>query len=177
MRARVSRREVRELLAQAALRPIEVARPGFISELDIRLRAQSPPARLVALPGRARRRHGAVVVTGIAAAATAAVLLGALTGVYGRSVEDRALALAVAIDTTVQMPDGSTIAGVRGTALPDGAVVRTGPNGHCSAGDVEFGPGIEALVDAGRLRLRSTAALAGTGPDPTSGGSGSRRGR
>jgi hypothetical protein len=39
--------------------------------------------------------------------------------------------------------------------LPDGSVVRTGPNGRAAAGRVELGPGLEAQVDAGRLRLRT----------------------
>jgi cell division septation protein DedD len=69
----------------------------------------------------------------------------------------------------VQLPDGSMVAGVRGVSLPDGAVVRTGPHGRCSAGDVDFGPGIEALVDSGRLRLRPVAAPAAA-PDPVTGG-------
>jgi hypothetical protein len=92
--------------------------------------------------------------------------------VYGRGVEDRALALAVAVDTTVQLPNGSMITGARGLSLPDGAVVRTGPNGHCAAGDVELGPGIEALVASGHLRLRPlTGAAQAAVPAATGGGS------
>ncbi len=90
-------------------------------------------------------------------------------GVYGRGAEDRALALAVAVDTTVQLPDGSLVTGARGLDLPDGTVVRTGPNGRCSAGDVDLGPGIEALVDSGRLRLRSAPPDAAAA-DPVPGG-------
>ncbi len=168
-RTRVSRRELRALLLEAAEHPVVDARPNFLTGLDARLGAQVPPGRLIALPRRTRRARVPVLATGVAAAAAAAVLLGALTGVYGRGVEDRALALAVAVDTTVQLPDGSTVAGVRGAALPDGAVVRTGPNGRCSAGDVDFGPGIEALVDSGRLRLRP-AASAAAAPTPATGG-------
>jgi len=141
------------------------ARPGFVSDLEARLAAQVPPGRLVALPRPVRRTRVPVLVTAATATVAAAVLLGALTGVYGRGVEDRALALAVAVDTTVQLPDGSLIEGARGVSLPDGAVVRTGPNGHCSAGDVDFGPGMEAFVDAGRLRLRADPGSA-VPPDP-----------
>lgn len=96
-------------------------------------------------------------MSGAVAAAAAAVLVGALAGVYGHGVDDQSLALAVAVDTIVQMPDGTMVAGEQGLALPDGTVVRTGPNGHCAAGDVELGPGLEALVDAGQLRLRMVA--------------------
>ena len=145
------------MLRAAGERPVLEARVGFVDGLEARLGAQAPPGRLVALPRQVRRTRVPVLVTAVTAAVAAAVLLGALTGVYGRGIEDRALALAVAVDTTVQLPDGSLIEGARGVSLPDGAVVRTGPNGHCSAGDVDFGPGMEALVDAGRLRLRASA--------------------
>jgi hypothetical protein len=161
---------VRALLRAAAERPVLEARAGFVSGLEVHLGSQVPPGRLVALPRRERRTRAPVLVTAATAAAAAAVLLGAFTGFYGRGVEDRALALAVAVDTTVQLPDGSLITGARGVSLPDGAVVRTGPNGRCSAGDVDFGPGMEALVDAGRLRLRPYPAGAAIS-DPTGGGS------
>ncbi|MCJ7436673.1 MAG: hypothetical protein MUP97_02785 [Acidimicrobiia bacterium] len=177
--SRTSRGEVRALLREAAERPVLEARPGFVSGLEAHLGSQVPPGHLVALPRHVRRKRAPVLVTAATAAAAAAVLLGALTGVYGRGVEDRALALAVAVDTTVQLPDGSLIEGTRGVSLPDGAVVRTGPNGHCSAGDIDFGPGMEALVDAGRLRLRPYPAGAaisdptgGAGATPTAAGSG-----
>jgi hypothetical protein len=163
--SRVAGGEVRALLRAAGERPVLEARAGFVDGLEARLGVQAPPGRLVALPRRVRRSRVPVLVTAAAAAVAAAVLLGALTGVYGRGVEDRVLALAVAVDTTVQLPDGTLIEGARGVSLPDGAIVRTGPNGHCSAGDIDFGPGVEALVDAGRLRLR--AAVAGAVmPDP-----------
>jgi hypothetical protein len=161
-RSRTARGEVRALLREAGERPMLGARADFVSDLEAHLGAQTPPGRLVALPRAVRRTRVPVLVTA-ATAAVAGVLLGALTGVYGRGVEDRALALAVAVDTTVQLPDGSLIEGARGVSLPDGAVVRTGPNGHCSAGNVDFGPGMEALVDAGRLRLRSYPGGAATG--------------
>lgn len=160
--AKVSRRELRALLLEAAVHPVADPRSGFVDGLGSQLVRQGAPGRLIALPRRARRTRVPALVTGVAAAAAAAVLIGALTGVYGRGVEDRALALAVAVDTTVQLPDGSLITGARGITLPDGAVVRTGPNGRCSAGDVDLGPGIEALVDSGRLRLRSADPEGGT---------------
>jgi hypothetical protein len=166
---RVTRRDVRDLLLEAATRSVAEPRSSFLGGLEAHLGAQVPPGRLIALPRRARRTRVPAVMTGVAAAAAAAVLVGALAGVYGRAAEDRALALAVAVDTTVQLPDGSMITGARGLDLPDGAVVRTGPNGRCSAGDVDLGPGIEALVDSGRLRLRSAATGAAVA-DPAPGG-------
>ncbi len=166
---KATRRKMRALLLEAATRPVAEPRSSFLGALDAHLAAQVPPGRLVALPRRARRTRVPAVLTGVAAAAAAAVLVGALTGVYGRGVEDRALALAVAVDTTVQLPDGSLVTGARGLDLPDGAVVRTGPNGRCSAGNVDLGPGIEALVDSGRLRLRS-APFDAAAPDPMPGG-------
>ena len=164
---KASRREIRSLLLEAGAQPAPQARAGFIGGFDARLTGQAPPGNLIAIPRRSRRTRVPALASGVAAAAAAALLLGAQTGVYGRGVEDRALALAVAVDTTVQLPDGSMIAGARGVALPNGAVVRTGPNGRCSAGNVDFGPGIEALVASGRLRMRLvtvTTVTTGAGP-------------
>jgi hypothetical protein len=188
-RSHTSRRDLRVLLHAASVRPVVDVRPGFVSGLGAHLVARIPSARLVALPRRERRRR-APVLAGAVAATAAVVLVGALTGVSGPGLEDRALALAVAVDTTVRLPDGRMIEGARGVSLPDGTVVRTGPNGRCSAGDVDFGPGIEALVDAGRLRLRQYpggAAIAdapadaspnvGAAPHGSTVGSGSRPGQ
>jgi len=157
-RSRTSFSDVRALLQEAAERPVLEAGPGFVSGLEAHLGTQVPPGRLVALPRREHRTRAPMLVTLATAAVATAVLLGALTGLYGRGVEARVLALTVAVDTTVQLPNGSLITGATGVSLPDGAVVRTGPNGRCSAGDVDFGPGMEALVDAGRLRLRASPA-------------------
>jgi hypothetical protein len=148
---------VRTLLDLAGTRVDDGPDRGFRLELERRLVTAHPPGRLVALPSTPRRARRPGVVSGAVAATAAAVLVGALTGVYGRGIDDRTLALAVAVDTVVQLPDGTTVTGAQGLSLPDGAVVRTGPNGHCAAGDVELGPGLEALVDAGHLRLRTVA--------------------
>lgn len=156
---RTSRRDVHDLLELAGSRDGVAPEQGFRVDLEHRLLATNPPGRLVALPSAPRRTRRPGVLSGAVAAAAAAVLIGALTGVYGHGVDDRTLALAVAVDTVVQLPDGTMIAGEQGLSLPDGAVVRTGPNGHCAAGDVELGPGLEALVDAGHLRLRTVTPV------------------
>lgn len=154
---RTTRRDLRNLLEVAGSRETAAPDRGFRVGLEHQLLTTNPPGRLVALPTAPRRARRPGVMSGAIAAAAAAVLVGALAGVYGQGVDDRALNLAVAVDTMVQLPDGTMVAGEQGLALPDGAVVRTGPNGHCAAGEVELGPGLEALVDAGRLRLRMSA--------------------
>ncbi len=148
---------MRDLLELAGSRDGAAPDRAFRVDLEHRLLTTTPPGRLVALPTPAPRARRPGVMSGAVAAAAAAVLVGALTGVYGHGVHDQSLALAVAVDTMVQLPDGTMVAGEQGLALPDGTVVRTGPNGHCAAGDVELGPGLEALVDAGQLRLRMVA--------------------
>jgi len=174
---RTTRRDLRDLLEVAGSREVGAPERGFRVELEHRLLTTNPPGRLIALPPAPRRTRRPGVMSGAIAAAAAAVLVGALAGVYGQGVDDRALNLAVAVDTVVQLPDGTMVAGEQGLSLPDGAVVRTGPNGHCAAGEVELGPGLEALVDAGRLRLRMVApggavalptTLAPAPPDATS---------
>ncbi len=157
LKTRTTRRDVRDLLELAGSRGATGPTSGFRLDLERRLVSTPPPGHLVALPSMPRRARRPGVMSGAVAAAAAAVLIGALTGVYGHGVDDRTLDLAVAVDTVVQLPDGTVITGKQGLSLPDGAVVRTGPNGRCAAGDVEFGPGLEALVDAGHLRLRMVA--------------------
>ena len=156
-RTRMTRRDVRDLLELAGGRDATGPDVGFRVDLERQLVTTTPPGHLVALPSAPRRARRPGVLSGAVAATAAAVLIGALTGVYGHGIDDRTLALAVAVDTVVQLPDGTMIAGEQGLSLPDGAVVRTGPNGRCAAGDVELGPGLEALVDAGHLRLRMVA--------------------
>jgi hypothetical protein len=112
-------------------------------------------ATLLALPRRHRRLLPAVTVA--AATVTGVVLAGALLGVFGHGGTG-ALELAAAVDTTVVMPGGQTVPGRTGLGLPNGAVVWTGPNGRCTAGTVELGPGLEGVVDAGHLRLQPLPA-------------------
>jgi len=152
-RSHTSRREVRALLRAASHGPMVTARPAFVRGLEARLGGQVPPARVVTLPRQERRRYVPRVTTGAVAATVALVLVGALTGLYGQGGEDRALALTVAVDTTVQLPDGTTFQGTPGASLPEGAIVRTGARGRASTGNVDFGAGIEAIVERGHLNL------------------------
>jgi hypothetical protein len=151
-----SRRELRSLLRAAGSRPVPPLAPAFVVERDTRLRS-----RVLVLEPRATRRdrraRRPAVVSGAAAAAAALVVVGALTGVAAGPGADAELVLGTAVDTVVSFPDGSTVDGSRGLVLPDGAVVRTGPNGRAAAGGVELGPGLEAVVDSGELLASSTA--------------------
>lgn len=61
------------------------------------------------------------------------------------------LRLADATDTTVELPEGTTVEGFAGVALPDGAVVVTGGEGFAAAGDVQLGPDSSARVVDGEL--------------------------
>ena len=152
-----SRRELRRELRAAGERLAPGPDAGFVTGLAVRLAAEAAVRHRVSLvaPSRRRRLRPLPVLTGAAAVVAGVVLVGALDGWFGRADEEVALALAGAVDTTVVMPDGSSIEGRTGLTLPDGSVVRTGPNGHAAAGTVELGPGLEAEVDAGRLRLRT----------------------
>jgi hypothetical protein len=113
---------------------------------------------VLALPARARRQLP--IIAGAIGAVAAAMLTAVFSGWFGRRPAEHALALVTAVDTTVLMPDGTSIVGRGGLTLPDGALVRTGPNGRAAAGDVEIGPELEALVDAGHLRLWTAGAIA-----------------
>ena len=155
VRAVPSRRQLRVLLRVAGSRRTPVLARAFLAAGEARFGAAVPLA-VVETRSRRERCRTPVVLTGAAAATVALVLAGALTGIYAGPAADADLALEDAANTIVMLPDGSTIDGVRGVTLPDGAIVLTGAHGRAAAGDVELGPGLEAVVDAGRLRLRST---------------------
>jgi hypothetical protein len=151
-RVRPSRRELRRLLHAAATHPVPAVGDLGAVRGATPLHADAAPLILVRDRRRDRPARRPAVLTGAAAAAaTTLVLVGALTGVVNGSGDDAALVLGVAVDTSVVLPDGTTIDGARGLSLPDGAVVRTGPAGRAIAGNVELGPGLEAIVDAGAL--------------------------
>lgn len=150
-----SRRELRVLLELAGSRPTPAPSPVFVATTDAVLRGEpSDAVPLVERPRRSRRARTPAVLTGAAAAAVALVLVGALTGVMGGPGEGDAdaLSLGASVDTTVVLPDGTTVEGARGLALPEGSTVRTGPHGHAVIDGVELGPASVATVEGGRLR-------------------------
>jgi hypothetical protein len=151
-----SRRDVQALLEEVGSRPAPEPRTEFITGLEARLLADARPAARagVVTPMRGRptgRLRPALVAA--AAAAAAVVLVGSLAGWFGRDQVQRQLALASAVDTTVVLPDGTEVRGTDGLDLPDGTIVRTGPEGHAAVGNVDLGPSQEAVIEAGRLRI------------------------
>ena len=90
----------------------------------------------------------------VAAAIAAVVLAGALSGWFAGGGSDTPT-LVSAHDTTVILPDGRAIEGRAGLKLPDGALVRTGPDGSATAGGVEIGPGAQARVNDGQVQTTS----------------------
>jgi hypothetical protein len=101
------------------------------------------------------RVRAALVPAGAAIAAV--VMVGAFTGWFDRgpgsvSTPSR-ISIASAVNTEVELPDGTTVEGSDGLKLPDGAVVRTGPDGRASVGNVDLGPGQEATVDGNRITV------------------------
>lgn len=156
--AHPSRRELRRELQDVGTRGAPGPDSGFVANLAVRLAAEAAVRHRIALVAPATRRRRVrpmPVLTSAAAVLAGLVLVGALDGWFGQADGDVALALAGAVDTTVVLPDGRSVEGHSGLVLPDGSVVRTGPNGRAAAGRVELGPGLEAQVDAGRLRLRT----------------------
>jgi hypothetical protein len=167
-----TRRELRSMLRTAGARPVPRLRPEFVALAEPH-GAMLPPAAALEPPQRLRPVRRPALVMGAAAAALTLVLVGALTGIVGGPSAEAGLQLASAVDTVVVLPDGSTVDGTRGLALPDGAVLRIGPNGRASAGDVDLGPGDEAVVEDGRLVPTSAAEAAPTtpvAPSPDAGG-------
>jgi len=150
-----ARRDVQLLLEEAGARPAPNPSTEFVAGLEARLLANARPAgAAVVTPMRTRptgRLRPALVAA--AAAAAAVVLVGSLAGWFGRDEVQRQLALASAVDTTVVLPDGTEVEGTDGLDLPNGTIVRTGPEGHAAVGNVDLGPSQEAVIRAGRLEI------------------------
>jgi hypothetical protein len=157
------RRRVRERLTELGTQPTGGPSPAFTAGLERKLAggAMLAGATVLALPNR--QRGGFPTATAGAATIATVLLVGALLGVIGRGGPG-ALRLAAAVDTTVIMPGGHAAPARTGQDLPNGSVVWTGPNGRASAGTVEIGPGLQAVVDAGRLRLSPLAGDTGAAP-------------
>lgn len=148
-----TRHALRAELTRLAQQPVAGPSVAFQARLERQLIGTvdaRPDATLRALP---RRRRRLVSVVSVAAATVATVVLVALLGAFGHGGRG-SLQLGTARDTTVVLPGGHTVTGRTGLGLPDGAVVRTGPNGHAAAGPVELGPGLQGTVDAGRIQLQ-----------------------
>ena len=129
------RGHARERLTHLGERTVDGPSPRFASGLERRLvqgASLAAGATLVALPTR-HRSLTPFVTLGAGALATV-VLAGALFGTFGRGGSD-VLSLAAAVDTTVVMPGGHTVAGRTGLQLPNGSVVWTGPNGSAVGRD------------------------------------------
>jgi hypothetical protein len=160
------------MLRAAGTRPVETLRPEFVALAEPH-GAMLPPAVALQPPRRLRPARRPALVMGAAAAALTLVLVGALSGIVGGPSAEAQLHLASAVDAVVVLPDGSTVDGTRGLALPDGARLRIGPNGRASAGGVDLGPGDEAVVEDGRLLLtRSAESVPAIPVTPPAGGEG-----
>jgi hypothetical protein len=153
-----SRRDVRRALEEISGAPSAVPSESFVADLERRLLEQgdaTQPERVAVLtPRRERRRRLAPVVAAAAVIVAAVVLVGALSGwLDGPSSTTPRLELVAAVDTTVTFPNGRTVPARNGMELPDGSILRTGPDGHVSARGAELGPSSVAVVLDGTLRL------------------------
>ena len=151
-----ARRALRDDLTRLGSEAIPEPSFAFKARLERQLVGAVEPspgasATLLALP-RHRRRLGPAI-SAAAAVVAAVVLTGALLGAFGHGGATP-LQLAAAVDTTVVLPGGHSVPGRNGLRLPNGTVVRTGPNGRAAAGPVELGPGLEGVVDNNHLRLQ-----------------------
>jgi hypothetical protein len=156
-------RRVRERLTKLGGQPSPDPSPAFTAGLERKLTGGTVPAGATVLGLPNRQRGGFPTVSAGVAMIATVVLGGALLGVIGRGGAG-ALHLAEAVDTTVITPGGHAAPARTGQDLPNGSVVWTGPNGRASAGTVEIGPGLQAVVDAGRLDLTPLTGNPGNQP-------------
>lgn len=155
--------------ALTALGSSHVADPdsGFAHELEERMRHLHGTAGAGRKPASAPRRLQAV-----AAVAVLVVTVGAL--LVQRS-GDSTTRLTAATDTSLVLPDGSVVVAVKGAALPDGALVVTGPDGSARVDGVPIPESSQVVIQGGAAR--SVSSPTSTSPPlsapPTSVSSGS----
>ena len=163
---RTSRREMRDLLEIAGHRdvPSRVEGSRFVVPETLAVTAAPEATTDELAERRERRRRTPLILAGAAATVALVVLVGALVssqGDGGNGGRGSELALVTAVDTVVVLPDGSTVTGARGVVLPDGTVIRTGPQGRATVAGVHLGPDTEAVVRDGRVRVRESDGGAG----------------
>lgn len=162
-----TRRDLRDALEAVGRRPTPAPHPDFVASLEARLlggagvqplvddttdgATDRDVAPVVPLHRPARTGRITVLVGSAAAVVAAVVLAGSLSGWFGGGSDATNIELTDAVETTVELPDGTVVRGEEGLLLPDGAVVRTGPEGTAAAGGTEIGPGEEATVQDGKL--------------------------
>jgi hypothetical protein len=151
-----ARHALRDDLTRLGSHPVPEPSVAFKARLERQLVGTVEPlpaagATLLALPGRHRRL--VPTISAAAAVVAAVVLTGALLGAFGHGGTGN-LQLANARDTTVVLPGGHRVTGRTGLGLPNGTVVRTGPNGRAAAGPVELGPGLQGVVTDNHLMLQ-----------------------
>jgi hypothetical protein len=164
-----SRKKLRAMLEAAGARRTSAPTPAFVSNLEQRLLATAPDALAAPSDERElrRARRARLVLVPAAAAIAVVVVTGALVASFDGSNEQsptRRLELSAAKDTVVELPDGSEVRGEPGLRLPEGAVVKTGPNGSATFGNVDLGPGQVATVKSGTVRISTPTTTAPTVP-------------
>ncbi len=148
-----TRRELRDLLIEAGTRPTPRPDAEFVAALEERLLSSARPEAIAddEFTAAARKRTGRIPTLVAAAVAIAAVGVGVFVAVPAQPNDRHKVSLAASTDTVIELPDGTTVKGRDGLALPDGAIIRTGPDGHAEVGNVDLGPGQQAVVDGNRI--------------------------
>lgn len=120
----------------------------FVRDLDARL-------RMTGLRTGPRPPRRAWLPRALLAAATVTVLALVLARVATQpDVAPGSVQLASARDAVVELPDGSTVRATAGLVVPEGGLVRTGPDGRVVADGTAIGPNKSAVVRDGRLVAR-----------------------
>jgi len=153
--SRGGRSEMVALLEAAGSRRVPPVDPAFLDRTEARILGADVDSLA---PRRERRSRRPAVIASVAAAIAAFIAVGALAGLFGGGDEGTEVAVWSAVDTIVVLPDGDRVEAIRGLELPDGTVIRTGPNGFARIDGVTLGPDSEAIVEEGRLRVVSRAA-------------------
>lgn len=134
--------------------------PTFADALEERLRLLHGTVDVVSAPSIPTRRRA---LWGVAAAVVIAV---AFAATITQRVSDPTTRLTSAIDTSLVLPDGSIVAAVAGTDLPEGALLITGPQGSAVVGGVSIPGNSQAIIRDGTAVPVSTIVTIAPSPSP-----------
>lgn len=132
----------------------------FADTLEERLRLLHGTVDGASAPSIPTRRRA---LWGVAAAVVIAV---AFAATITQRVSEPTTRLTSAIDTSLVLPDGSIVAAVAGTELPEGALLITGPRGSAIVAGVSIPGNSQAIIRDGTAVPVSTIVTIPPAPSP-----------
>ena len=157
--------ELHDRLENLGADPGPAPDPAFAERLEADLRSQAyfaPRDRAHAAPARRALLRPGLVLGALLLVALASVLVVSRGG-----DEADVLVIENGLGATVTLPDGDTVAGGSGVALPDGSLIEVAADGFALIDGIVLPPGSIATVVDGVLELTAVPAIVVPTPTPS----------